>query len=301
MSKIIVSGSDDTYFQVTLELIDSIRRHEDGHRLPIAIIDGGMTVDQKVALDRQGIHVVAPYVPAYVSEKKLEKRRNLVVNVSKLWLNRLFNRYDTVLWIDADAWVQDFRAVDLLFDAAAMGHLAIVPEAGRFVIDQVPIRWIMPGLAQVRSFLYKSANHARLSWKVRRNLSAKATLNAGVFALNVNAPHWKLLQAWQSTILKNGKIFTSDQLALSLVIYEDEQPVNLMSQWYNYMGPWRIDSKTRNVVEYFFPNRPVGIVHLAGQDTMRRDLTHQIEVTDIEGIRKKTSLRYKQIEVDLAA
>ena len=189
MSKIIVSGSDDTYFQVTLELIDSIRRHEDGRRLPIAIIDGGLTVDQKFALDRQGIHVVAPYVPAYVSKKELEKRRNLVVNVSKLWLNRLFSRYDTVLWIDADAWVQDFRAVELLFDAAATGHLAIVPEAGRFLIDQVPIRWIMPGFAQVRSFLYKNANHARLPWRVRRNLSTKAALNAGVFALKVNAPH----------------------------------------------------------------------------------------------------------------
>src|ERR1700728_2331570 len=136
MSKIIVSGSDDTYFQVTLEMIESIRRHEDGHRLPIAIIDGGLTLDQKVALDRQGIHVVAPYVPAYVSEKKLEKRRNLVVNVSKLWLNRLFSRYDTGLWIDADAWVQDFRAVELLFDAVATRHLVIVAYVSLLLIYQ---------------------------------------------------------------------------------------------------------------------------------------------------------------------
>src|ERR1700722_9713830 len=44
-SKITVSGSDDTYFPITFELIASIRPREDGHRLPIATIDGDLAAD----------------------------------------------------------------------------------------------------------------------------------------------------------------------------------------------------------------------------------------------------------------
>jgi lipopolysaccharide biosynthesis glycosyltransferase len=229
-----------------------------------------------------------------VSKSAIARRNNLVVNISKLWLNKIFSDFDSILWIDADAWVQDFSAIETLFGAAQGDHLAIVPQAGRFWKDQVPLQWIFPWFPQVRSFLYKNASHAGLSLKIKQNIASKAPLNAGVFALNSKAEHWQYLQDWQSRLLKKGKIFTADQMALSLVIHENKLPVNLLSQRYNYMGPWRVNMDTKQIVEYYFPYRRVGIIHLAGEKFARFDAGHRTPVPDTSNIVQIIGLRYNQ-------
>ena len=46
-------------------------------------------------------------------------------------LPRYFPDHDPIVWIDADCWIQDWRAVAMLKLAAADFGLDIVPEIGR--------------------------------------------------------------------------------------------------------------------------------------------------------------------------
>ena len=293
MQKLIVSGADTGYFDLVQDLVTSIRRTPDTAEFAIAIIDGGLTDEQRHALAARDVIVSPPHVPEFAPRRALEKRPNLAINFSKPWLNQLFPDAGTILWLDGDTWVQDPTALAVLFAAAGRGHLSVVPEAGQYWSDQVPLRWIFPGYAQIRSFLYKSGRHAGLPYSVLRNIAAKATLNAGVFALEGTAPHWAAMQAWQHVLLRRGKPFTADQMALSLSIYEDRLPVNLLSQRFNYMmGPWRVNAESQELVEYYYPYAPVGIVHLADQKKCRLDTWHKVEMPDTDGRMRAVRLRY---------
>jgi hypothetical protein len=289
MKQLIVSGADAGYFGMVQDLVLSVRRSAD---IPIAIIDGGLTPEQRDALVAQDVIVSPPYVPEFAPREALEQRPNLAVNLSKPWLNKLFPQAQTILWLDGDTWVQDVSALDVLFGAAAGGHLAVVPQAGPYWVEQVPLRWIFPGYAQIRSFMYKNGRHAGLSYNVLRNIAAKAALNAGVFALEGSAPHWAAMQAWQRKLLQRGKPFTADQMALSLAVYEDGLPVNLLAQSFNYMGPWRVDAATEELVEFYYPYAPAGIVHLAAEKKCRFDATHKVEMPDTQGQTRQARLRF---------
>lgn len=292
MQRLIVSGADAGYFDMVQDLISSILRTPDIAGIRIAVIDGGLTDAQRKSLAASKVLVSPPYLPEYAPKRALAKRPNLAINLSKPWLNKLFPEAETILWLDGDTWVQDVTALDVLFGAASGGYLAVVPQAGAYWIDQVPLRWIFPGFAQVRSFLYKNGRHARLPYRVMRNIASKAALNAGVFALEGTALHWAAMQAWQKILLRRGKPFTADQMSLSLSIYEDGLPVNLLPQRFNYMGPWRVNTDTQELVEYYYPYPPVGVVHLADQKKCRADTWHKVEMPDIHGRIQDVRLRY---------
>ena len=120
--------------------------------------------------------------------------------------------------------------------------------------------------------------------------------NAGVFALRTDAPHWRHLREWQERVLRYGKAFTSDQLALALTIYADGLPVELLSTWCNYSAQPRIDPDKLELLEYYYPYDPVGIVHLSAQKTMRFDPSAKIGLLGIDGRTYHASLRYSHFQ-----
>jgi hypothetical protein len=93
-------------------------------------------------------------------------------------------------------------------------------------------------------------------------------------------------------VLKKGRLFTSDQLSMAGAVYLDGLPVELLPEWCNYIGPWRFDPERRELVEYYLPNRRLGVVHMAGEDAMRADPGACGPVLDMEGRMHMLSLRY---------
>lgn len=293
--RLIITGSDARYFPVMEELIASIRRFPEARQIAIGCIDGGLTPTQIHTLEAQGIPVRAPHIPKGISARALKKRPSLVIGLSKLWLNRLFPDYDTLLWLDADAWVQESSALELLFSAAegTTPALAMIPEL--FAHKPFRLRWTPFNLAQIRSILYKNATLARLSRRIRRHVAVRPTLNGGIFALSRHAPHWDTLQRWQGTILEHGKIFSSDQLALSLCAHVDGLPTELLPARCNYLGPWFFNSQTGLLCEHTYPHLPAGIIHLAGYDAMRLDPKATTTVIDETGAKRQMNLRFSSI------
>jgi hypothetical protein len=267
---------------------------------PFGVIDAGLAEAQASQLrDRGAIVVGLPGHPHF----PLKAMRNIphaAVDLAKPWLDVMFPGFGTLVFLDADAWIQDFAAVELLQGAAQTGALAIVPGGGRYWERQTDVRWLLGGiggLCQVRSYFFKNGRHAGLPLKVLRDLGNRSLLNAGVFALRADAPHWEAIRAWQARILANGgKPFTSDGLAMGLSIYVDGLPVELLPDTCNYITRWRMDLAKAALVEFYYPYAKVGIVHLAGQKRMRFDPGATTEVLDLAGSSYQVSLRFGRFQ-----
>jgi hypothetical protein len=286
----IVTGADAGYFPLLRELMASIAATAP-QPVPIGVIDGGLSADQVAWLKDQGATVAgAPSFPAVA--RAVRKRPALAVNLGKLWLDRLFPGFETLVWLDADTWVQDWAAVDLLLGAAGTGALAIVPGSGRAWDRQSEMRWIVAGLGQLRSFNYKNARNAWLPQKLSRFIGERALLNAGVFALRTAAPHWEVMRRWQERILRHGKPFTSDQLAMAVAAYHEKLPYELLPTWCNYVAPRRVDPAKAELLEQYYPYRRVGVVHLSAQKAMRVDERATVPVLGTDGRTYHANLRY---------
>lgn len=286
----IATGADADYFHLVQELIASIAHAAPDRHTPVAVINAGLRADQLAWLSDNGITAIQPST-LEAAARAVRKRPALAVNLGKLWLDTYLPDHDTIVWLDADTWVQDWGAVQLLIDAAQTGAMAVVPGSGRFHERVITMRWFLAGIGEVRSFNYKNASHARLPLTIRRDLGTRAQLNAGAFALRTDAPHWQTMRRWQQRILRHGKPFTSDQLAMALATYHDGLPLELMPTWCNTIVPRRVDPARVQLLEFYYPYRPVGIVHLAAQ-AMRKDARATVPLLGNDGRTYHVNIRY---------
>ena len=292
---LIVSGGDSKYFDLLSELLLSLRRIPNGDKYNLAFLDGGLLANQKLFFTNNGVVVVDPGWRHPLAEKRCRGRNHLKINIAKLHLDKIFPTYKTIIWLDGDTWLQNDQAIKLLTMVAKKNKFAIVSQASRLQDKHIEFRsWIF-GLVSLRNILYKNAKRAGLPPSIIKKLQAKPTLNAGSYALSVDAPHWERFRFWQDIALKKGRLFTSDQLAMGLTVYEDKMPFEALPDICNYMGPWRWCTKRKLFIDYFAPYDPVSVVHLAGQDHMRVDDKYVIEIHDEDDNKIKKSLRYSSI------
>ncbi len=302
---IIVTGGNAPYFPLIDELWQSIQAACPGERPAFAVIDAGLTADQAAHLRTAGARIATVPDDAAYPHATLRKDPRLAVNLSKPWLDRMFPGFATIIFLDGDTWVQDRAALELLDGAAQRGALAVVADNGRFWERQIDVRWLLGGiggLCQVRSFFFKNGRHGGLPLSLLKEMGNRAQLNAGVFALRTDAPHWAAMRTWQAHILKaGGKGFSSDQVAMGAAIYGDRLPVELLPSGCNYIRPYRVDLAKGAIVEFYYPFNPVGIVHLAGQKAVRFDPAATAPVPDLDDRIHNLSLRFGHFQRMAAA
>ena len=291
--RVVVTGGDAGYFPLVDELCASIRSFRDAQAVALACIDGGMTGEQKAHLAaRWGASILEVGWGFDIAPRRTAKRPALKVLTARTFLDQHLPEAETILWMDGDTWVQDPAALDLMFKGGETGRLAVVSQSSRYAQKAMSLRWAGLGYAQVRSILYKGARRARLPERLARQVGDKPTFNAGVFALNRDAPHWEAWRRRQAECLVHGRVFTSDQLALGIIVHADGLPAELMPETCNYMGPdWMASADGARLVERYLPNAPVGIVHMAGYDAMRLDAGLTIEIPMLGGGEVRRSLR----------
>jgi hypothetical protein len=296
---LIVTGGDHVYFPLIEELRQSVVAAFPAGSPRFGVIDAGLQPEQISQLQAAGAIVARlPQDPA-LPTSVLRARPALAANFGKLWLDRMFPGYDVLIWLDADTWVQDAAAIHLLEGAARTGALAIVPGGGRYWDRPIEVRWLLGGLwglAQIRSFNFKNGAHAGLPLSILRDLGTRPLLNAGVFALCADAPHWAVMRRWQASILARGKPFTSDQIAMALTVYTDGHRLELLPDTCNYIRPWRLDPREPALVEFWYPYSKIGIVHLAGQKEIRFDPSATAEVLDLDDRPHRLSLRFGRFQ-----
>ena len=290
----IVSGGDSKYFQLLKELALSIREKPEGKNLNIVYLDGGLTNENIGYFKSLNIEVVDPCWCNPIAEKRAAGRNFLKINIAKMHLDLILPNKKIIIWIDADAWLQTFESINLFSIVAKKNKLAIVSQATRLEGRNIQFKKLFTHrFVELRNILYKNARRAGLATGLIEKMQGRPTLNAGAYSLHVNAPHWKRFRYWQNEILKKGRLFTSDQLAIGLTIYHDELSYEALPDICNYINPWRYDEENKLFVDYFAPYTPVSIVHLAGQDKNRNDALYEVEMLNLKDQIINKTLRYQ--------
>ena len=176
---------------------------------------------------------------------------------------RHFPGYETYLWIDADAWLQDWRVVDLYVEAARGGKLAIVPE-----IDRAYKRHYKRPKLFGLTLAWKNYREA-FGWRVADRLGRNPMVNCGVFALRGDAPHWQVWGRIMAQVAQRTRFFFVEQTALNYAIFAEHLPVDFLPAYCNWMpgdAAPAFDAERGLFVEPYSPHEVIGIMHLAGPE-----------------------------------
>ena len=292
---VIISLADSNYFELLNELVDSIKRFKESENTAICIMDAGLTDEQKSILSSKVDELKPADWDIEVSNFKIRGREWLKSQVSRAFLPKYFPNYKKYLWIDADAWVNSWEAIELYFKGCKNQKLSIATSADRAYGRVLRAEWFFRSFARIKSKNYKHAKSSGFSEKIAREVALKPHLNIGVFALEKNAPHWNIWQKNLKTALKAGKIWGSEQIAMNITIYSDKLPVEILPAYCNWtligLGGMKYDKDRNTYVEPYLPNHEIGIVHFAGKhnDKIRnnKNCISKIECVDGEIIEKK--------------
>lgn len=294
----IVTLADTNYFELLVELIDSIKRFEKNNEIAICVLDAGLDNNQKKFLLNK-VDVIKPAVWDFeVPNFKVRGKEWLKSQVSRAFLPKYFPGYNKYLWIDADAWVNKWEAIDLYFKASDKNRLAISTSADRAYGRVLRAEWLFGGWAKIKSQNYKHAKSSGFSEDDARKVALMPHLNIGVFCLNENAPHWKIWQKNLKKALSSGKIFGSEQIAMNISVYVDNVEIDILPAYCNWtlIDKLKFDVKKQSFVEPYTPNHEIGIVHLAGKnnDDSRKNKNFLRNVETLDGEIIKKSVRFGQ-------
>ena len=297
----IVSLADSNYFDLLNELVDSILKFPKGKEVDICILDAGLSDEQKKILSNKVKEIKKAEWDIEVPGYKVGQKEWLKSQVSRAFLPKYFPGYKKYLWIDCDAWVQDWSSVELYFKACESGKLGITQTMGPGYRIMSKVKWLFGKVAVIKSQNFKHAISSKIGTENARKLAFAPHINIGVFSLEENSPCWKNWQKNLTKTLSSGKIFGSEGLAINMSVYIDEIETEFLPLNCNWIASNllpRYDEQKQYFVEPFLPNTKIGIMHLAaglwkdGKD-MRIDKSVEI---DVKTLSKKTiskSLRFK--------
>lgn len=269
MKTAIVALSDSGYFHLLEELIDSILVFEESKNIDICVLDAGLTEDQISKIKNKVYAIEKARWDIPVSSFKVKGKEWLKSQVSRAFLPNYFPSFDKYIWIDCDAWVQSWFAIELLSKASDNGKLGIVSMSDRHTGRVARIEWFFRNLGFVKSQNYKHAKSSGFSEDISRHIALQPHLNIGVFSLEASSPTWGVWQKNLEKALSKGKIFGSEQVAMNVSVYIDNVPTDVLPFYCNWIpypasNNTKFDSTTNKFVEGFIPHHEIGIIHLAG-------------------------------------
>ena len=292
----IISLADSKYFELLNELIDSILSFEESKSVSICILDAGLHLDQIKILEKKVYKIVKAKWDIEVPEYKIKGREWLKSQVSRAFLPEYFPGFKKYLWIDADAWVNDWSAVELYFKGSDNKTLSISTSADRAYGRVLRADWIFSNIAFIRSQNYKHSKSSGFSNKICREVALKPHLNIGVFCLENDAPHWLVWQTNLKQALKKGRIFGSEQIAMNISVYCNQMKVQILPTYCNWflIENIKFDEIKNTFVEPYLPHHKIGIIHLAGKkyDEFRFDKNKLLDVQSLNNNWIKKNIRF---------
>ena len=298
---VIISLADANYFELVNELVDSIKNHKQSENVAICIMDAGLKSKQIEILDKKVDIIKKAEWDIEVSSSKVKDREWLKSQVSRAFLPNYFPEFKKYLWIDCDAWVQDWSCIELFFKACNNGKLGITQTMGPGYRIMSKVNWLLGSLALIKSQNYKHARSSGIKEEDARKIAFAPHLNIGVFSLEKNSICWSIWQDNLKKTLSKGKIFGSEGLAINLSVYVNNVPVEFLPlncNWIasNLLPKYNEDKKI--FVEPNLPNYTIGIMHLAAgiwvdkvDMRVNKNLKTQIETLSDKKVLK--SLRYQ--------
>ena len=297
---VIVSLADSNYFELLDELVNSIKSFEKSKDTAICILDAGLSAEQKEILSKKVDEIKPAEWDIEVPAIKVFGKEWLKSQVSRAFLPKYFPNYEKYLWIDCDAWVNDWSSVELYFEACNNGKLGITQTLGPGYKIMSKVKWLFGKVAIIKSQNFKHAIKSKIGIAKARKLAFAPHINIGVFSLEKNSPGWSSWQKNLEQTLKSGNIFGSEGLAINMSVYIDNLETEFLPLGCNWIASNllpKFDETLNTFVEPYLPNYKIGIMHLAagiwdGDRDMRVDKNVKINIQSIQKNSLSKSLRF---------
>jgi len=298
---VIVSLADANYFPLLEELIDSVKRFKQSENVAICILDAGLTEEQKKNISGKVDEIKSAEWDIEVPMHKVKNKDWLKSQVSRAFLPKYFPNYEKFLWIDCDAWVNDWDCIEHYFQACNNGKLGITQTLGPGYKITSKVNWLFGKLAIIKSQNFKHAIKSKIPYDKARRLAFAPHINIGVFSLEKNSPGWKIWQNNLEQTLRAGNIFGSEGLAINMAVYINNLKTEFLPLSFNWITSNllpKFDESKNIFVEPYLPHYKIGIMHLAAgiwkdNQDMRFDKNIEIEIETLNGKKILKSLRYK--------
>ena len=299
--KTIVSLADSNYFPLLDELIDSIKRFKESKDTAICVLDAGLSEEQKNKLLSKVDEIKSAEWDIKVPESKIKGREWLKSQVSRAFIPKYFPNYEKYLWIDCDAWVNDWQTIEIFFKACDDNKLGITQTIGPGYKITSKVDWVFGKFAIIKSQNFKHAIKSNISLDKARKLAFAPHINIGVFSLEKNSKSWEIWQNNLRETLKGGDIFGSEQLAMNISVYHDNietEFLPLNCNWITSNLLPKFDETNDTFVEPYLPNNKIGIMHLAAgiwkdNQDMRLNKDVKIDIKTLDGKILNKSLRFE--------
>ena len=177
----IVTLADSNYFNMLEELINSINKHPKSNSISICVLDAGLTQEQIKTIEKKVYKIEKANWDIKVPNYKVGGKEWLKSQVSRAFLPNYFPEFKKYLWIDCDAWVQDWNCIELYFKACENGKLGITQTMGQGYRIMSKVKWILGSLAIIKSQNYKHAKSSGINEADARKIAFAPHLNIGVF------------------------------------------------------------------------------------------------------------------------
>ena len=301
MKNTIVTLADSNYFDLLIELINSIKQKDEKNEVSICVLDAGLTNDQSEIIKKKVYSIKKANWDIKVPGYKVIGKEWLKSQVSRAFLPNYFPEFEKYLWIDCDAWVNSWDTVQLYFKACQNGKLGITQSVGPGYKVLSKVQWLFGKLAIIKSQNYKHAKKSGFDEATSRKIAFSPHINIGVFSLEKNSPCWKIWQDILKKALSSGKIFGSEGLAINIAVYVKNIPVEFLPLNCNWIASNilpKFDVEKNTFVEPYLPHNRIGIMHLAagiwlGNKDMRTNKDIKIKIETISGKKIEKSLRFK--------
>lgn len=262
MSFLIVTGADQKYFGLLQGLLSSLG----DLAAHVAVLDFGLTAAQADHLRERGVQVTRfAYPHAYKAQDQVAREfPGFGAMLARPYLNEIFPQFETLMWMDADTWVQDLSAIlDIISEARAYG-IAAVPELDRSYFkfrNEGKHVWQMEYDTYRRCF----------GDQIAQRMTLVPVINSGVWAAKVTSPLWP---AWKR-LLRDGlerldKIDDEtrivEQAAFNVALESENLKVVHFPATYNWMAcfaapGWHIEKQL--LVDPNPPYDVIKIVHIS--------------------------------------
>ena len=253
---IAITGGDAGYFEFIRDCIGSLRATPQGRALDLGVLDCGLEAAQRAWCRAQGGKLVEPAWD-FDFPGRAALAPGYRAMTARPFLPRYFPGYDLYFWIDADAWVQQGDAIDLFLRGARSGALAVAPEIHRSM-RHYHHAW------DEFSAVCGAAYEASFGKDVAERLIRYPMINAGVFALPGDPPHWVGWAGLMGEALQRSTDLT-DQLALNVLVYDRGHACAALPSrcnWPVHHATPAWDEERGLFVEPALPYEPLGLIHL---------------------------------------
>jgi len=301
-SNAIVTLADSNYFELLIELIDSIKEKDKNNSVSICILDAGLTEEQNEIIKTKVYSIKKAKWDIKVPKFKVAGKEWLKSQVSRAFLPDYFPEFKKYLWIDCDAWVNSWESIELYFKACDNGKLGITQSVGSGYRVLSKVKWLFGKLALIKSQNYKHAKKSGFSEATARKIAFSPHINIGVFSLEKNSNCWIVWQEILKKALSTGKVFGSEGLAINIAVYDKNIDVEFLPVYCNWIASNvlpKYDTEKETFVEPYLPHNKIGIMHLAAgiwqnNKDMRVNKDVKINIKTILGKEISKSLRYEK-------